>query len=100
LDNWTATLRFAADDPAANGHFPGNPIIPGAVLLRDIVAAIDHASRCSRCEIRSAKFRRPVRPGDTLVVSWTPADGEVRFSCRLADSEQPAVTGVLRFPPQ
>jgi len=95
LDNRTATLHFALDHPAADGHFPGDPIIPGAVLLSEIVAVVSAGKRCR--EIRSAKFHRPVRPGDTLVVSWTPgAGGEIRFSCLVAGSEQPAVTGALR----
>ena len=27
------TLQIAADHPTGAGHFPGNPIIPGALLL-------------------------------------------------------------------
>jgi 3-hydroxyacyl-[acyl-carrier-protein] dehydratase len=99
LTTGTARLRFAVGHKAADGHFPGNPIIPGAVLLRDIVAAI--AGDSARCrDIRSAKFHHPVRPGDTLVVSWTedPA-GEVRFSCSIEGSTDAAVTGGFRLAP-
>ena len=90
------------DHPAADGHFPGNPIIPGAVLLREIIAAVclgaDPPARCR--EIRSAKFHQPIRPGDTLQVSWTMLDdGVVRFACLTAGSARPAVTGVLRLSP-
>jgi 3-hydroxyacyl-[acyl-carrier-protein] dehydratase len=106
LISGTATRPLAADHPAANGHFPGNPIIPGAVLLREIVAAISASDLApdgdpSRCrEIRSAKFHHPVRPGDTIVVSWTArGDGDVRFSCSVAGSAVPAVTGALRLTP-
>jgi 3-hydroxymyristoyl/3-hydroxydecanoyl-(acyl carrier protein) dehydratase len=88
-------LQIAVDHPAADGHFPGNPIIPGAVLLREIIAAIGD------CQIiRSAKFHHPVRPGDTLEVSWTVEESrEVRFSCAVAGAARPAVTGVLRLLP-
>ncbi len=97
LPGGTATRRFAADHPAAVGHFPGNPIIPGAVTLREIVAAIVAVSDAARCRaIRSAKFHRPVHPGDTIVITWTATpEGEVRFSCSVTGSSRPAVTGAL-----
>jgi len=93
----TATLRFVPGEPAAEGHFPGNPIIPGAVLLREILAALNASANC---DIRSMKFHHPVRPGDSLVMTWTwTAPGEARISCSIAGSDRPAVTGHLRFPP-
>ena len=97
LPNRTATLRLAADHPAVDGHFPGNPIIPGAVLLREIIVAISGANNAARCHaILFAKFHQPVRPGDTIVVSWTEdQSGEIRFSCSIAGSARPAVTGTL-----
>lgn len=106
LVSGTATRHLAAGHPAAAGHFPGNPIIPGAVLLREIVAAVSATDTMpdgdpARChEIRSAKFHHPVRPGDRIVVSWTAEpDGEIRFSCSVADSLRPAVTGTLLVSP-
>jgi 3-hydroxymyristoyl/3-hydroxydecanoyl-(acyl carrier protein) dehydratase len=57
---------LAADHPAAQGHFPGNPIIPGAVLLSETVRAIE--ARLGRTlepyRVRRAKFPHPARPGD------------------------------------
>jgi hypothetical protein len=95
--NRTATLRFPLDHPAAAGHFPSNPIIPGAVLLSDILAAI--VPNAAAREIRSAKFHHPVRPGDTLTINWTVAEnGDVRFSASVEGSSRPAVSGVLRSP--
>jgi hypothetical protein len=92
-----ATHRFPLDHPTAAGHFPGNPIIPGAVLLREILAAI--APQAGACEIRSAKFHRPVRPGDTLVTTWTAAEnGDIRFTASVESSSRPAVSGALRPP--
>jgi 3-hydroxymyristoyl/3-hydroxydecanoyl-(acyl carrier protein) dehydratase len=97
----TATLRLAVDHPTAAGHFPGNPIIPGAVLLREIVMAISGTDNAARCHtIRFAKFRQPIRPGDTIVVSWAgDQGGEIRFSCSIAGSARPAVTGALSLSP-
>lgn len=93
-----AERHFALDHRAAEGHFPGNPILPGAVLLGEIIAAIS-GQRAMRCEIRAAKFHRPVRPGDRLRIVWSDAvDADIRFSCSVTGGEPPAVTGSVRFP--
>src|SRR5262249_41812259 len=33
-------IRFPKDHPVGPGHFPGNPIIPGALLLDEILVAL------------------------------------------------------------
>jgi acyl-CoA synthetase (AMP-forming)/AMP-acid ligase II len=97
----TATRHFDVEHPSAKGHFPGNPIIPGAVLLREVVAAISGPDGvpASLREILWAKFHLPVRPGDTLGIRWSEIGDEVRFVCSIAGSDRPAVTGALRLPP-
>jgi len=96
----TAIHHFAAGHLAAEGHFPGNPIIPGAVLLREVIAAIaEAAGGGSWCEIRSAKFHHPVHPGNTLVVSWEGAGDWVRFTGSIEGAGRPAVSGELRLVP-
>jgi acyl-coenzyme A synthetase/AMP-(fatty) acid ligase len=89
-------LRFAADHPAGPGHFPDNPIIPGAVLLDELVAALFSADWSGAVE--SAKFHHPVRPGDTVAVVQRTEGDLTRFECRLAGNEQLVLSGVLRAP--
>jgi 3-hydroxymyristoyl/3-hydroxydecanoyl-(acyl carrier protein) dehydratase len=95
-----ASWHVPADHPTAAGHFPGNPVIPGALLLDAVLAAIAAARPGERClSILSAKFLHPVAPGATLVIDWTaPADGTLRFTAGLPGAA-PAVQGLLRFGP-
>jgi 3-hydroxymyristoyl/3-hydroxydecanoyl-(acyl carrier protein) dehydratase len=89
--------RFAADHPTAAGHFPGNPIIPGALLLDAVLRAVagdDHAPSCS---VRSVKFLRPVRPGDGLRIEWDLKADEAHFRCVLTASGAIAASGTLRL---
>ncbi|HVY16320.1 MAG TPA: AMP-binding protein [Rhodopila sp.] len=92
-------IRFPADHPTGPGHFPGNPIIPGAVLLDEVLAAVfpDVGSGA----IDAAKFHRPVRPGDTIAVTCHGDGAATRFECRLthsgADSGEIVLTGVVRL---
>ncbi len=90
---------IAADHPSAEGHFPGNPIVPGAVLLDEVLQAIgaDEGHDFTSVEILSAKFLRPVRPGDRLIIRWsTLASGATKFECLLPLQDQPVLTGTLR----
>ena len=90
-------LRLAADHPSTRGHFPGNPIVPAAVLLDEIIAAIErvHARPASELVVKWAKFLRPVRPGDTLALELSQvAGGVIRFHCRAGALE--VITGLVQ----
>lgn len=69
----TLEIRVASDHPAAQGHFPGNPIVPGAVLLAEALCAAGAAlgRDLSRCRIASAKFPSPSRPGDRIDLEFS-----------------------------
>jgi 3-hydroxyacyl-[acyl-carrier-protein] dehydratase len=85
---------FQADHPASLGHFPGNPIIPGAVLLSETIMAIEHDLNASLLplQITAAKFLHPARPGDRVVIEFSRgAKGEIRFACTV--DGKPVLTG-------
>jgi 3-hydroxymyristoyl/3-hydroxydecanoyl-(acyl carrier protein) dehydratase len=82
-------LSFAADHPAARGHFPGNPVIPGALLLSEALLAIAESEGldASSWTLRLAKFFGPARPGDRVRVEHSRnADGSIEFRCVIAGS--------------
>ena len=88
------TLRIPVDHPCAEGHFPDNPIVPAAVLLDEILGAIEHAQgRAPQAwTVTGAKFLHPVRPGDILQVTLVAtAGGELRFECSVG--ERSVLTG-------
>jgi 3-hydroxymyristoyl/3-hydroxydecanoyl-(acyl carrier protein) dehydratase len=91
------TLTIAAEHPALAGHFPGVPILPGVLLLDEIVCALETDGRKvpgGRWHISSAKFVRPVRPGETLTFGHERLpNGSIRFS--VSRGEQPVAHGVL-----
>ena len=92
----SAVLTFQAGHPATDGHFPGDPIIPGAVLLQAIARRLEQATPGLRCaEIVSAKFHTPIRPGDTIALEWSEHEQTRRFTARLGTA--PAVSGSLRL---
>jgi len=66
-------LEWAADHPASEGHFPGSPIIPGALLLAEALrlAGAASAQDPTRWRVASAKFPSPCRPGDTVELTFS-----------------------------
>jgi 3-hydroxymyristoyl/3-hydroxydecanoyl-(acyl carrier protein) dehydratase len=61
-----AQLRFATSHPVFPGHFPGAPMVPGALLLAAALAALGLGGAGTR--IASAKFLRPVAPDEPVEV--------------------------------
>ena len=82
----TVERTFPSDHAAAQGHFPGNPIIPGALLLSEALRAIEASLGKDLCpyQIRSAKFVRPVRPGERVSIDFSSRDEKrISFSCKV-----------------
>ena len=94
----TALERFfPPDHPAAEGHFPGNPIIPGAVLLSEILRAMQNelGLSLSSVQIKSAKFFYPVRPGDRVRIECLRSpSGDIKFNCVV--EEKTVLNGQLQ----
>lgn len=71
--------------PALPGHFPGNPIVPGVVLLDHVIEAarLALAPGSLVCRIPWVKFLEPLLPGQQVMlgVEFVSA-GEARFTCR------------------
>ena len=97
-DGSTILLRFPLNHPAGPGHFPGNPIIPGAVLLDELVAALCMIGWSG--DIDAAKFHHPVRPGDTVAVACRTVGASTRFEARLAGTDKLVLSGALRSTPR
>ncbi len=54
--------NVTANEPFFQGHFPGNPVMPGVLLIEGMAQTA--GALCMA--IDKARFRRPVVPGDTL----------------------------------
>jgi len=81
------TLLLAAFHPTAAGHFPGNPILPGALLLAEVLRCIERAENghFTACNVKAAKFLHPVLPGDIIEIEYArSATGAIEFLCAVA----------------
>jgi 3-hydroxyacyl-[acyl-carrier-protein] dehydratase len=75
-DAVVAEKLVSASEPVLAGHFPGEPIMPGVLLVEAMGQAaglgvlVNHPQHRGRgmalLGVDSARFRRPVVPGDTI----------------------------------
>jgi len=80
--------------PAFSGHFPDAPLLPGVVLLDEMLRSVEDAGLGNGWSIATAKFLQPVRPGETLTFEHEPlANGALRFAIRSGG--RPVATGTL-----
>ncbi|MFC1719627.1 3-hydroxyacyl-ACP dehydratase FabZ family protein [Pseudomonadota bacterium] len=83
--------------PAFAGHFPGRPVVPGAMLLDQLLLSIAQVSGRDpgACEFQSVKFLSPALPGDELEFrhEWA-AGGLVRFE--VSAGSRKIATGSLK----
>jgi 3-hydroxymyristoyl/3-hydroxydecanoyl-(acyl carrier protein) dehydratase len=63
---WTARFAVAATHPCLPGHFPGQPLVPGVLLLDHVFQAMREAGLPPPARLLRAKFTAPVRPGQVV----------------------------------
>lgn len=95
----SGAYRVRGDEFFLRGHYPGNPVVPG-VILCEIIAQASCALLGEKLNGRTpyytgidkVRFRRMVRPGDTVEVVVTPlrdklglhvVEGEARVNGEL-----------------
>ena len=76
-DGIVALKNVTINEPYFNGHFPGNPVMPGVLQLEAMAQAagilmLRRSGNASKTAFflsaDKVKFRKPVRPGDQLLI--------------------------------
>ena len=83
-------LNIPPDHPAFAGHFPGTPIVPGVVLLDEVIHAIslDTGLAATAWQISAVKFLSPLTPNEAATIEHEQlVNGSIRFAV-LSNSRQ------------
>jgi len=100
LTDWQLNADpIPADHACLPGHFPGDPLVPGTLILERVL----HALRRQRPGLRltrvvSAKFVSPLRPDQDFTIHFRERAGETGFECRRGETL--IASGRLRLLPQ
>lgn len=58
------TFQIDPSHPSLPGHFPGNPIVPGVVLLDRLAAELELGLKKRMTKLPQVKFLRPLKPDE------------------------------------
>ena len=86
-----------AGHPSLPGHFPGNPIVPGVLLLDTIVTQLEQATGRSAVRLHQVKFLAVLRP-DEPAFAQCEVDGDTatfRAFTRWGSAMVPLASGTL-----
>ncbi|HJV65030.1 MAG TPA: 3-hydroxyacyl-ACP dehydratase FabZ [Geomonas sp.] len=83
-----AIKNVTMNEPFFQGHFPGHPVMPGVLIIEAMAQSVAIMAYLAEGEgasekvsyfmaIDNARFRKPVKPGDTLRI-----EGETIFHKR------------------
>jgi 3-hydroxymyristoyl/3-hydroxydecanoyl-(acyl carrier protein) dehydratase len=80
------------DHPSLPGHFPGAPVVPGVVVLAEVLALVPAPPGSAR-RLAWVKFLRPLLPGQQASVTLIASAQGWRFTVEHA--AVPLVQGLI-----
>ena len=84
-----AIRLIRANHPSLPGHFPGAPLVPGVVILDEVLATLIEWRQDSQLTgIRMVKFLAPLQPEQAFTIFLSVRNehaAEVNFCCRVED---------------
>lgn len=91
-----SSFRIAADHPCLPGHFPGQPVVPGVVVVDEVLALarIEFGTR-PLIRMPQVKFASPLLPEQEAHVEFEPRAERLRF--RVLRGEDLIASGELVF---
>ncbi len=96
----TMFFRIPHQHPCFPDHFPGQPIVPGALLLQWIFARVrHHYKNHTIVSVRSMKFQEPLRPGDSCRLELDSDSVSKRLNIACCRNSKLVCKGVLELAP-
>ena len=88
-DSDVSILRIDAGHPSLPGHFPGRPIVPGVLLLDQVISRAEQwlGYRLSVGTLAQAKFTQPLLPNQEATLCLTYTEPELKFEI-VKDSDR------------
>lgn len=76
---------IAIDHPALAGHFPGNPIVPGVLILDEVLRVLEECRGQVRLtRVVSVKFTSPLKPDEVFHIKIDESgESHIEFECTL-----------------
>jgi 3-hydroxyacyl-[acyl-carrier-protein] dehydratase len=86
----------APSHPALAGHFPGDPIVPGALIVARVLRAAAALGAGPLEAVPVVKFHAPLRPGERFEIELE-REREATIAFRVLRADVVVASGKLRF---
>jgi 3-hydroxymyristoyl/3-hydroxydecanoyl-(acyl carrier protein) dehydratase len=94
----SADFHVPSESPWFDGHFPGEPILPGVAQIGMVFDAIRKARNqdLKLSSVRRVRFKRIIRPDDQLKIIAAPLRQEAgSYSFRILLQDEAVCSGVM-----
>ncbi len=94
----SADIHVPSDSPWFEGHFPGEPILPGVAQIGMVFDAIrkTHNQGLKVSSVRRVRFKGIIRPDDQLKIIAAPLKQETgSYSFRILIQAETVCSGVM-----
>jgi len=94
----SADIRVPSDSPWFDGHFPGEPILPGVAQIGMVFDTIKkaHNQELMVSSVRRVRFKRIIRPDDQLKIIAVPLKQETdSYSFLILIQDETVCSGVM-----
>lgn len=94
-DSHQAPLCVPRSHPSLEGHFPGNPVVPGVVVLDHVLEAVERwlGELPDALRLPQVKFMQPLLPDQPAEIQLQRTGDRIRL--RVTRGQQLLVTGEL-----
>jgi 3-hydroxyacyl-[acyl-carrier-protein] dehydratase len=90
---YQTAFRIPAAHPCLPGHFPGQPLVPGVVLLEQVALALRAWRQQRLTRVLEAKFVAPLYPDEQADLELGEQAGRLRF--QILRNHQVLARGVI-----
>lgn len=92
-------LSIDAGHASLPGHFPGNPIVPGVVILNLVLETLQQQNPSLEIDgIKKLKFMQPLMPGQEFKLEHADVrNNGIRFKCLLCSDNSILAEGHLKL---
>jgi len=90
-----------ADHPSLAGHFPGRPVVPGVILLQEVLVTVRQSlpEDWTVTGLPHVKLSSPLKPDEPVTIEVEgEISGDVIFSCRV--DQRLVASGAITFSPR
>jgi 3-hydroxymyristoyl/3-hydroxydecanoyl-(acyl carrier protein) dehydratase len=91
-------VTITKDHPALPGHFPGHPVVPGVVVLDEVIETLKqrYGDSLIVTGLPAVKLSSPLKPEEPLSITIESVDRETAaFTCRVGS--RLVASGSIRF---